>query len=159
MGSSFSCLMPAGVWGGIYSEVLQKRDLRVEEQLLTCASSSPKFQSEDSYWALAELHSLTPPLSCLRDPATVPSAITVAHTSLDENCKHNGKSPRRAAHAPLWVKTPHTGSGTSFIAPCEQPSFVSPSCERGNLGSRRVGGLGTASSNFLVTFPPFSVHS
>lgn len=106
MGSPFSCLTPAGAWGGIYSEVLQKRDLRVEEQLLTCASSSPKFQSEDSYWALTELHSLTPPLSCLIDPATVPSAITVVHTSWDENYKHSGKSPQRAAHAPSVGQNP-----------------------------------------------------
>lgn len=58
----------------------------------------------------------------------------------------------------LWVKTPHTGSGTSFMVPCNWPTFCQPELWKGNLGSR-WGGLSTAFSSFLVTFPPFSVHS
>lgn len=38
---------------------------------------------------------------------------------------------------PLVVKTPHTGSGTSFIVPCDRPPFVSLSCEGGILAQVR----------------------
>lgn len=162
MGSSFHYLASAGGWG--WGSTLKSYRKGTLGSRNNCSLVHVLLQSQVSVWKLllgfsrtAQPH--TPTILSYIDPATVrvPSTITLGHISLDENCKHNEKSPQRAAHVPLAQNPTHR---VRNLIHCSLwlTTFCQPELWKGNLGSR-WGGLSTAFSSFLVTFPPFSVHS
>lgn len=161
IGSSFPYLASAGGWG--WGSTLKSHRKGTLGWRNNCSLVHILLQSQVSVWKLllgfsrtAQPHTST--ILSYIDPATVtvPSTITVGHASLDENCKHNEKSPQSAAHAPLGQNPTHR---VRNLIHCSlwTTTFCQPELWKGNLGSR-WGGLGTAFSSFLVTLPPFSVH-
>lgn len=89
---------------GIHSEALQPRDLRVKEQLLGCVQPPPpKFETDGNSIRLYQ-NSAPPALTA----KLLPASITAVHTSLNENCIHNGKITPLGQCVPLFGSEPHT---------------------------------------------------